>query len=353
MHALPRTVQVSGTLAADEESELGFKVSGRVASVLVDLGTKVKRGDPLAVLETSDFELRVLQTLAALQQARARLGLPLVGDTDDVDPESIAVVGMARSVLEEARLNQARVQELVTQKLRSDSDLDTAKAAYEVARARHQDSLEEVRQRQALLSQRRAELALVRQQLTDATLTAPFEGAIRERHVSPGHFVAAGGALFTLVKTDPLRLRLQVPERESAAIRMGQNVTLTLEGDTTTHTGQVARLAPAIGESNRTLTIEAVVANPDGALRPGGFARATIVVEQAAPTLCVPRSAVITFAGIEKAVLAKDGKAEERRIRTGRSDKDHAEVLEGLSDGDQVVLSPGNLVTGQPLVLTK
>lgn len=352
-HPLPRTVQVSGTLGADEEAELGFKVQGRVATVHVDLGSKVEKGQPLAVLETSDFELRVQQALAALQQARARLGLQLQGDDFEVDPEQIAVVGMARSTLDEARQNRDRVQELVKQQLRSDSDLDAARAAFELAKAKHQDALEEVRQRQAVATQRRAELALARQQLADATLVAPFDGAIRERRVSPGRFVSAGGPVFVIVKTDPLRLRLQVPERESSGVRIGQPVTLTLEGDPVPHRGEIARLAPAIGESNRTLTVEAKVENRDGALRPGAFARATIVVEAAAPTLCIPKSALVTFAGIEKVVTVKDAKAEERRVRTGRSDDVQVEILEGLEAGTTVVLAPAALVTGQPLVIAK
>jgi RND family efflux transporter MFP subunit len=353
---LPRTLTVSGTLAADEEADLGFKVQGRIAKVSVDLGSRVRRGDVLAALEPADFELRVQQALAALQQARARLNLPIDGDADSIEPEKIepekiAVVAMARSTLEDSRLSRDRIKELVSQQLRSDSDLDAANAAFDVARARHQDALEEVRQRQAVLAQRKAELALARQALQDATLTAPFDGAIRERHASPGHFVTAGSSVMTIVKTDPLRLRLFVPEREASAIKELQEVRMSLEGDAAVRSGFVARLAPALGETNRTLSVEATIENPDGTLRPGSFARATIVVAKEAPGLCVPAEALVRFAGIEKVVLFKSGKAEERRVRSGRADAKLVEIVEGLEAGDQVVLAPAGIVTGDALVV--
>ena len=349
--ALPRHVQVSGTLAADEQAEIGFEVPGRTLEVLVDLGSRVEKGAVVARLAATDYELKVQQAQAAMQQARARLGLPLESESDQIDFEKAAVVAQARAVREETKAMRARVAELVTQNLKPGSELDTAEAAFRVAEARYQDALEDVRQRQAQLAQRRVELAMARKQLADTTLVAPFTGAVRERHLSPGQFVSAGVSVLTLVKTDPLRLRLMVPERAALGIRLGQTVTLTLEGDTQTYTGKIARLAPAIGEQNRTLLVEAHVPNEAGLLRPGAFARASILVSEDERAVCIPEAALLTFAGIESVVLVSDGKAKEQRVRTGRRAGGQIEILEGLAADALLAVPPQGLATGQPLIL--
>jgi RND family efflux transporter MFP subunit len=178
-------------------------------------------------------------------------------------------------------------------------------------------------------------------------VTAPFAGAIRERLVSAGDYVAVGTPVAVLVKVHPLRLRLAVPERESAGIKTGLAVALAVEGEPETHTGRVARISPAISEGDRTLTVEAEVPNPAGKLKPGAFARADIVIAAADPAVLIPASAIVSFAGIEKVVSVEDGKAVERRIRTGRRTGERVEVVEGLAAGEKVVLAPGNLVGGQ------
>ena len=347
---LPRTVSVNGTLAADEQAVVGFKVAGRLGSLRVDLGARVRKGDELARLDPTDYDLRVKQAEAALQQARARAGVPLEGDDDRFDAEQTALVRQAAAVLEEARTRLERQRSMWTQKLIGDAELEPVVMAFKVAETRHQDAREEVRTRQAVLIQRRSELASARQQLTDTVLLAPFDGAVRTRHTSAGEFLAVGAPVVTLVRMHPLRLRLPVPEREAAGVREGQDVSLEVEGLAGTFQGRIVRLSPVVEEGNRTLLVEAEVPNETGALRPGGFARARVVT---APddVLLVPTSAVVSFAGIEKVLLVKDGKALERRIQTGRSAGDQTEVVEGLGGSEQVILAPGNLVTGQPVAI--
>jgi membrane fusion protein (multidrug efflux system) len=156
----------------------------------------------------------------------------------------------------------------------------------------------------------------------------------------------------TLVKTHPLRLQLAVPERASVDVRVGQQVRVSVDGDPGVHGGRVVRLSPSIQEQNRTLTVEAEVPNPAGTLRPGSFTRAEIVIAADQPAVFVPRSAVVVFAGIEKVLLVRDGKAEERRVVTGRREKDRVEIVEGLKAGEPIVVQPGNLAGGQAVVVT-
>ena len=150
---------------------------------------------------------------------------------------------------------------------------------------------------------------------------------------------------------DPLRLRVEVPERNATGVRPGQKVRLTVEGDTNQYVGSISRLSPAITDLSRMLVVEADIANTAEALRPGTFARADIVLVEQEPAIAVPQEALLTFAGIEKIFLVKDGKALEKNINTGRRAHGFIEIANGVKPGDQVVLHPGSLQNGQPVTI--
>ena len=344
-----RVVSASGTLAADDQFVLGTKVVGRLGEIHVDLGSRVKKGQAIARIDPSDYRLRVEQADAALQQSRVRLGLPAAGNNDKVDIEQTSLVRQAAAVFKEARLSHDRMVELWERKLIARAELDTAVSQLAVAEGRYQDAIEEVRNRQAVLVQRRSELEIARQQLADTAIVSPIDGAVSERQAAVGQYLPAGAPVVTLVRTHPLRLRLAVPEREARLVRVGQTVDLTVEGDPSKYQGRVARLSPAIAESNRTLMIEAEVPNGQGALRPGSFAKADIVIESGQRIVTVPQDAIVNFAGIEKVLTVANLTAVEKRVRTGRRIDDRVEIVEGLAVGDEVVVRPGNLVGGEPV----
>ncbi|MGB7922062.1 MAG: efflux RND transporter periplasmic adaptor subunit, partial [Pyrinomonadaceae bacterium] len=292
------------------------------------------------------YQLRVQQADAALQQARARLGLPPEGKDDRVDPEQTGTVRQARAVLNEAQTSRERASTLVKQGIIARAEYDTADAAYQVALARYQDAIEEVRNRQALLAQRRSELELARQQLTGTSVYASFDGVVQEKLASVGEYMAAGAPIVNVVRMNPLRLRAEVPEREAQNIRAGQQARVQVEGDANAYLGRIVRLSPTISEQNRVLIVEAEI-NNNGTLRPGAFVSADIVTDDSGMAVTVPTSAIVIFAGIEKVITVKDNKAVERPVTTGRRAADWTEVVAGLSVDELVVVNPGNLQSGQ------
>ncbi|HEV2708563.1 MAG TPA: efflux RND transporter periplasmic adaptor subunit, partial [Pyrinomonadaceae bacterium] len=340
------SVSVTGTLAAQDQATLSVKVPGRLSVVGVDLGTVVRRGQVVAQVEQQDYQLRIQQAEAALAAARARLGLAPQDPDERVDPEKTGTVMQARAVMEEARTNLARVVTLVEQGVVPRAEYDTANAAYKVAASRYQDAVEEIRNRQAVLAQRRSELALARQQLADTTVVAPFDGIVQEKRASVGEYLGAGAPVAVVVRVNPLRFRAEVPERDAANVRSGQPLRVTVEGNASAYAGRIVRLSPTITEQNRMLIVEAEISN-DGALRPGSFARADIVTDDASMAVTVPTSAIVTFAGIEKVIIVQNGKAQEKAVTTGRRVAEWTEVLAGLNVGDPVVVEPGNLQSGQ------
>jgi RND family efflux transporter MFP subunit len=348
-HALPRTVQTTGTLVADDEVTLGTKVPGRLHEITVDLGSRVGKGQAIGRIDPNDYQLRLDQAVAALQQARARLGLTPDGTDDRVDPTETAIVRQARAQLDEARLTRDRTVRLWNQDLVARAQLDSTEFGLQIAEGRYQDAIEEVRNRQAVLVQRRSEVALARQQLADTAIASPIDGAVSQKRASAGEYLAAGAPVVTVVRTHPLRLRLTVPEREAAGVKVGQVVRVTVDGDPNAYQGKVARLSPQIVEQNRTLLIEAEIPNERSALRPGSFAKAEVVTQADQTVVTVPASAIVVFAGVEKVIGVKDGKTMEIRVQTGRRQGGHVEIVSGLSAGDPVVEKPGNLAGGQPV----
>jgi membrane fusion protein, multidrug efflux system len=339
-------VTANGTLAAYDQTIASVKVPGRLRSITVDLGSVVRRGQVIAQVEPQDYNLRVQQAEAALAQARARLGLSPDGRDDKVNPEETGTVRQARAVLDEARVSRDRSSKLVEQGVVARSDFDAADATYKVALSRYQDAIEEIRNRQAVMAQRRSELSLARQQLADTSVYAPLDGVVQEKRASVGEYLAAGAAVVNIVKMDPLRLRAEVPEREAKNVRSGQNVRVTIDGDTTVYLGQIMRLSPVIAQQSRMLLVEADVRN-NGKLRPGAFAHAEIVTNDAQMVATVPSKSIVTFAGIEKVIVVENGKALEKPVTTGRRNGEWTEIVAGVNVGDQVVVDPGNLQSGQ------
>lgn len=340
------TVTANGTLAAFDQTTVSVKVPGRVRTISVDLGSVVRRGQVIAQVDSQDYHLRVQQAEAALAQARARLGLAPEGNDDRIDPEQTSTVRQARAVYDEAKFNRDRAARLVEQGVIAKAEFDSANASFKVAEGRYQDAYEEVRNRQGMLAQRKSELDLARQQLKDTAVVAPLDGVVQEKRASVGEYMAAGAPVVNIVRMDPLRLRAEIPERESRTVRTGQDVRVTVEGDTNVYLGKIMRLSPVIAEQNRVLMVEADVRN-NGTLRPGSFAHAEIVTNDAKMAVTVPNNAIVTFAGIEKVILVQNGKALERPITTGRRSAEFTEIVAGVNVGEKVIVDPGNLQSGQ------
>jgi RND family efflux transporter MFP subunit len=343
---LGEQLEISGSLAAQDEVVVRAKVAGRLKSIDIDLGSAVKPQQPIAQIEPVDYRLRVAQSEAALAQARALLGLPANATDDAVDVEQTTAVRQAQATLVEQRANYERAVQLVDKKLIGRAEFEANHASFLRAESDVQRAREEIYGRLALLEQRKAELGLARQQLADTTIRSPLAGVVQLRSASAGEFLAEGAPLATIVRIDPLRLRVAVPERDAAKVALGQPVAVQI--DRGQYTGKVARLSPALDAQNRTLVIEAELPNP-GELRPGSFARATIRLGEGEPALAIPETALIVFAGIEKVIVVQDGKAVEKRIETGRHLPGVIEVTSGLALGDRIVRVPGSLQHGDPV----
>lgn len=340
--SLPTKVAVSGVLAAQEELVLGLEAGGRVAALAVDVGDAVAAGDVVAALDPREFELSIERAEAAVAAADARLGLGTGADPAAFDVEQAPSVREAEAVVVEARLNRERVAKLVEGSLQASSQLEVATAALAVAENRLRRARDDVRTWIADAKLRRIELAQAHKRLRDAHVKAPWPGRVAVRHVAVGQVVQPGAPVVTLLRVEPLRLRLRVPDRLAFGIAAGQTVEFTVDGvDGLERAGKVVRVGPAIDRGDRTRLVEAEVGNADGALLPGAFCRARVVVAEAAPVVTVPKAAVVTFAGVDRVFTVakdKDGalRAKGLLVELGRPVGDAVEVVRGVAVGDRV-----------------
>jgi RND family efflux transporter MFP subunit len=342
---LQRDVEVVGSFAADEEVVVSAQAAGELSQLNVDFGGYVSQGQVIATIDQRDAKLKVEQAEATLKQTLARLGMK---EGEKFDSNQNADVRVAKSQLDWAKLELDRSVKLIEKGDIPRSSYDEKVTNHNLAQARYQAALDSVNQQLAAVEQQKAALALAKKALADTVVRSPIRGAVKEKHASRGSYLMVNGKIVTLVKINPLRLRADIPESSVAAVRTGQTINVTVDAfPNRTFTGRVVRIGPSLDEKTRALTVEAEVANSGNLLRPGMFAKSRLITSANAPAVMVPQRAVVTVAGLSKVFVIENGKAVERVVKTGATDGDLIEIVEGVKDGEAVAASNlDKLVTG-------
>ena len=181
---------------------------------------------------------------------------------------------------------------------------------------------------------------LAKKALADTVVKAPFAGVVGERLVSVGDYVQRGTKVASVMRTNPLRVQLTVPEQYSTGIAVGRSVSFEVDASPgQKFTGQVRYVSPALEANSRTLVVEAVVPNDSGALKPGAFATALIEQANQSPAILTPVNAVRTVAGTSRVFVVTGGKVEERIVTVGQQVGDLIEITSGLKTGETVATS--------------
>jgi RND family efflux transporter MFP subunit len=332
-----RSVEVVGSLVAEDEVTVSSQASGNLADITVDLGTAVRRGQVIARIDQRELKFKVDQAEGTLHQGEARLG---VKRGERIDPQKQPDVRMAFAALERARYDLKASRSLAESGDISKQQLDVYQKTVDQAEARYQAALENVRNLEAIVEEKRAALDLAKKQLTDTEIVSPISGVVKEKAASRGEYLQPGKPIVTIVQVDPLRLRADIPEYAAASVRTGQTMTLTVETfPGRTFTGRVVRIAPSLNEQTRALTVEAEVRNPGNLLRPGMFAKSNLVTANDALALMAPRRAVQVIAGLNKIFVIENGRVSERIVKLGAADGDLIEIVEGVKSGEVVATS--------------
>jgi RND family efflux transporter MFP subunit len=331
---ITRFLRVTGTLAAEEEAEVAAEVQGRVIATPVERGTRVNEKSDLVRIAPAEATAQAVEAEANAAQIESRLGLS-GGSAFDV--ERVPEVANAKANLQLAQGDFERTRMLFDRKLLSQAEFDQRSAQFEVAERQYDIARNAAVQQYQALQAARARVSLAQKAVADTVVRAPFSGVVGQRLVSVGDYVTRGTKVASVLRTNPLRVELTVPEQYSAEVAVGRAVTFEVDASPgKTFTGQVRYVSPALQTNSRSLIVEAVVPNDDGMLKPGSFATARIEQASQTPGVLVPTTAVRTIGETSRVYVVSTDRAEERIVTLGQAVGDKVEITSGLKTGENV-----------------
>ncbi len=284
--AAPLSEQVTaiGTLLSDEAVTVSSEIPGRVKEIHFQEGQPIEKGAPLFTLDDSVYQ-------AQLADADARFKL--------------------------AEQTHKRTAQLFSNKYATAQSADESTSN---------------------LAVNAAAVELARVQLEKAHIVAPFAGIVGLRHVSVGEYITAGQALVNLEAIDPVKADFRVPEKFLPAIRVGQTIRIKVDAfPEDSFEGKVYAIDPRLDVAGRSLLVRALVPNKDKRLRPGLFARVTVLLQLKEDALSVPEQAIVPQGDSQFVFKIVDGKVQLTKVVTGTRREGRVEIVEGLSAGDEVV----------------
>ncbi len=293
-------IEATGEMVSPNHATIAAEVGGRITALYVEDGAHAARGERVLEIDPERRNLEVKVAAAGATEAKA------------------ALVEAVRAA--------ERMRMLFKSNVASKAQLDQAETALELARSRADGAA--------------ARLGETQRAQRDAEVTAPFDGMVGQRYVSVGEFVQPGTRLFELVALDPIEVEFRVAEIDSSRVKVGQTVGVRVAP----YPGEVFQatvtvVAPTIDPVTRTLRVKGSLANPDGRLRPGLFARADLGVARREGVLMVPEEAILQRSDGSVVFRVFEGNRVERRVvKTGVSKDGRTEIVEGLAPGDRIVI---------------
>ena len=378
---VPSVIQATGSLVADETSDIAPKVAGKVVNVSVNVGQFVGAGAVIAKIDDKDALLRltearagVVQAQAAVRQAEARLGLTPGGTfTASAIPEVRAVaanIEQLRAELRQAEVNlqQAEINERRYRALVETGDVsmivyeqyrtarDAARTARDTAVARlnngrqqleaainaARQNNEAIRAAQANVQAARTQVETAEQAVADTVVRAPFSGFISARPVAPGEYATSATPIATLVRTNPIKVQIQVAEADVPYVGLGRGVTIQVDAyKDRSFGGVVTAVNPSIDPTSRSAVIEAQIENNDNALRAGMFATVKITREGGNLGVFVPKEAVYDDQATQnrRVFVIVEGVAKLRTVQVGTEENGMVQILNGINAEEVVATS--------------
>jgi RND family efflux transporter MFP subunit len=345
-----KTISVTGSLLPDETVSVSAEVSGRVAAIRADFGQRVKKGDVLAEIDTQELALQRERSKASLAQALARAGLR--PGQEDATPETTPSIRQAAAQFEDARSKYDNAAKLVKSGDIAQERFNEIDKALQARQAALEATRDELRVLLASIQALRAEVRLSEKRLNDAVVRAPFDGAVTARLISPGQYTKENTPILTLVKTNPLRLRADIPESIAMDVRVGTTLSFTTGAAPGVAFHAVVReMNPSLDARSRSLAAEARLLENDARLKPGMFVQVRLVTARDASVVAVPKDAIYTVAGLTKIFVIRDGKAVEIRLIPGPEVDGWVEAPGGLVRAGELVATSNlaALVNGAPV----
>jgi len=343
---LERQLTLSSELVPFQEIDVYAKESGYVKDLNVDYGTRVKQGQLMAVLEIPELQVQLEQDKAAIKN---------MADQVTQAEHELGRVEAQRNV---AHLQYDRLKTVADSKpgLVAQQEVDDWQGKDLALEAQVEASKSGLQSAQSVLAASQAKLVHDQVLANYSRITAPFAGVVTERYANLGALMQAGTSsstqampLVKLAQDDVFRLVIPVPESDVSYIHVGNPVEVRIPSLNRTFPGKVARFSVDVKADTRTMHTEVDVANPNRLLIEGMYAEATLRLERKAAALAVPLEALDHQGDrVSVVVVTPANKIEERTVTLGVQNAGYAEVLSGVTDGEQLVVSDrGALKTGE------
>ena len=331
---ITRFIRATGSLTAEEQADVAAEIAGRIVATPVERGTAVGEGAVLVRVSPAEADAQAQEAEANAAQIEARLGM---AEGRRFDVNAVPEVQTAKASYDLATNEFNRIKSLLDQRVVSQSEFEQRRTQMEATRQQFDAARNGAAQQYQALMGARARVALAHKSVSDTTVRAPFTGLVAERLVSVGDYVTKGMKVAIVVKVTPLRVQLTVPEQFVSAVKAGAPVTFQVDAfPGREFTGTVRYVSPTLEANKRALTVEAVVPNQSGDLKPGLFATARIEQPERTPAVMVPTSAVQTTAGTSRVYVVSNGTVEERIVTVGQQADAFIEIATGLKAGEQV-----------------
>jgi RND family efflux transporter MFP subunit len=327
-------LQLPGSIQAITEAPILARADGYILHRMVDIGDRVRAGQPLAEIEAPELDQQILQAKATLQQAQASLDQALANQQQGKANEELA------------RITAGRWNELASKGIATRQENDQYQAQYAAQAANVQALEKAVAAARSSIAAVEANVARLNDVQSYRVVKAPFDGVVTLRNVDVGALVNTGNTLlFRIAQTSTLRIYVNVPQTYASGVRPGQAARLSVSNLPGRHfTGIVARTANALDPTSRTMLVEVQVPNGDGALLPGMFAQIDLSSPRKDAPLLVPDDALIIRAdGPQVAVVRPDQTVHLQKIEIGRDYGDRLEVIAGLLEGDRIIVNPSDV----------
>ncbi len=335
--SLSRTLSLAAEFRPYQDVEIHAKVAGYVRSIKVDVGDRVKKGQLLAVLEIPELQDEIHQANASVRESEAE-----IKRTKDE-------LRRSESSQQTTHLEYTRLAEVAKTRpnLIAQQELDDATARDQAGQAQVSAAEAAVTVAEQKLEVAKANLSRVQTLYSYSNIVAPFTGVVTKRYADTGSMTQAGTAsqtqampVVTLAQNDLLRLIIPVPESVVPQIHIGTPVSVRVPSLNRTIIGKVTRFADQVSFDTRTMPTEIDVPNPKLTLVPGMYAEASTTLESKQNVLAVPVQALDRHDGkVSVMVVGKDGGIEVKDVKLGLETPEEAEVVSGLSENENVVLS--------------
>ncbi|MDQ3714177.1 MAG: efflux RND transporter periplasmic adaptor subunit [Acidobacteriota bacterium] len=364
---IPAFIQATGSLIADETSDIAPKAAGKVVNVSANVGQFVQQGSVIAKIDDKDARLRlaeaqagVTQATAGVRQAEARLGLSSNGTFNAAAiPEVLAANASYEQTvaeLRQAEANEKRYRDLVetgdvslivyeqyrTQRDTARARLNAAKQAQEAAANAARQNNQAIKSAQAAVEAARTQVGTAEQAVTDTIIRAPFSGFISNRPVAVGEYVTSATPVATILRVNPIKIQIQVAEADVPFITIGRGVSIEVDAyKDRKFGGTVTAVNPAIDPTSRSAVVEAAIENGGNALRSGMFATVRINREGGSNGVFVPKTAVFNDQSTQsfRVFVVQENVAKLRVVQLGTEENEFVQIITGVNPDEIVATS--------------